>query len=82
MDRGEIMNKYKRQSTLSSYINFNELGDLYSPAQVMDYLKISRWIFNGLISNGEFPPGIRISERIIKWRKKDLDEWIQQKTKT
>jgi predicted DNA-binding transcriptional regulator AlpA len=60
--------------------SIDELGELYSTVQVLKYLHISRWVLNKLVLTGEFPQAIKMSERVSKWRKRDLDAWIRKRS--
>lgn len=57
-----------------------DYSELLSKAEVLHYLHISRWVLDKLVSAGEFPKPIRISERIVKWRKNDVEQWIKDRS--
>lgn len=60
--------------------SIDDLGELLSTVQVLKYLHISRWVLNKLVLSGEFPQPIKMSERVSKWRKRDLDLWIRKRS--
>ena len=60
--------------------SIDELGELYGTADVLSRLDISAWVLKKLVATGDFPAPFLISQRIKKWRKKDLDEWIRKRS--
>lgn len=41
-------------------------------------LGISRTTIWRLVKAGEFPPPLRITSKVIAWRKSDIEEWQEQ----
>ena len=34
------------------------------------------------ISDGEFPPPIKLGKRTVAWREHDIDQWIEQRIRS
>jgi len=49
--------------------------DYMTPAEVCEYLQISRWTLNDMIRRGQFAKEVVISCRVRRWRKDDIDAW-------
>jgi prophage regulatory protein len=50
--------------------------------QVREKVGLGRSAVYRLISEGLFPPGVRIGERAVAWRESDLDAWIATRPPT
>jgi prophage regulatory protein len=47
--------------------------------EVLYRVGISRTQLYRLIARGDFPPPIRLSDRISIWRQHDVDAWLQER---
>lgn len=47
------------------------------PSEIESYIGISKATVYRMVNNGSFPKQRHISERSTGWRRKDLDEFIQ-----
>lgn len=54
-------------------------SNLLTPDEAAAYLRISRATFDRQIKAGDIPPGIKISDRIERWRVATLDDYINRK---
>ena len=43
---------------------------------VMELVSIKKTALYGLISTGRFPPPLKISPRCSRWRRSDIQAWI------
>ena len=55
---------------------------LIRPKQAAAMLGISRKHLYALADHPDFPERIRFSDRVIAWRVRDLDEWINSRPAT
>lgn len=57
----------------------NEELELLTTTEVTELLKIKRGSMNLWIAKGLFPKPIKMGERLIRWKKSDISEWIAKK---
>lgn len=50
-------------------------GALIRIADVCDLLSVSRTTIYGWVSEGNFPPPVRIGERAVRWRVDEIEAW-------
>ena len=43
---------------------------------VMEMVSLRRTMIYGLISKNRFPQPVKLSSRCVRWRRTDLDAWI------
>lgn len=55
--------------------------DLLTREQIRNKLGISKYAMSKLIDTPNFPIPIKISPRIIRWHKGDIDKWISFRNK-
>jgi predicted DNA-binding transcriptional regulator AlpA len=55
------------------------VSDLLKQSEVLARLRISRALFWKLRNQG-FYPAVRISPNVLRWRKADVDRWIEEGT--
>jgi len=53
--------------------------ELLKPDEVAGILKISRNLLSKLRDRGEGPPAVVISARVIRYRRVDVEEWVEEK---
>ena len=56
----------------------NEMTDLLPPEEVLEILKCSRSTLYSLMAKG-FPKPIKLSSRKNRWRRCEIEEWIDQR---
>lgn len=59
-------------------LSIDDLEDTLTTKQVLERLKISRWILRQIVARGEITP-ITVSPRVLTWRKRDINEWLINK---
>ncbi len=52
---------------------------LLTATEVNETLGLGKYMFNKMVRDGTAPKGIRISERIIRWKESEINEWINSK---
>lgn len=53
--------------------------ELLKPEEVAGILKISRNLLSKLRDRGAGPPAVVISPRVIRYRRVDVEEWVEEK---
>jgi predicted DNA-binding transcriptional regulator AlpA len=51
---------------------------LLTAAQVARLLTISRRTFYRLVADGKFPPGLEIAEKVVRWQRSDIREYLRR----
>lgn len=49
---------------------------LFTRREVERYVKLSRSSIYSLMRKGQFPVPIRISAQAVRWKKAEIDEWL------
>ena len=57
-------------------------GILLTIAEVTAELKVGRSFIYKRIKTGEFPKPIHLSPKATRWRRRDIEEWIDQRAET
>lgn len=52
---------------------------LMTPEELIKYLEISDSTYFRMLRTGDLPPRTKITNRISRFRVRDVDEWIQEK---
>lgn len=60
--------------------NYNK-DSLLSPVQIQKIWGVSRPTFEKLAERADFPKALQISDKIRRWYKKDLDLWLEHRTR-
>jgi predicted DNA-binding transcriptional regulator AlpA len=58
-----------------------EAPKLLREAQILELIPVSRATFRRWISSGTFPPGFKVSERIVMWPSEVVHQWISDAQK-
>lgn len=56
-------------------------GRLFRSSEIRELLGISRRTFQRWLSEGRFPPGVRYSERTIRWHEADVVAFLTSPTR-
>ena len=54
-------------------------NSLMTPSQVAAYVGVNRVTIYRMLNKRAFPPPMRISERVVRWRKSELDAWLDSR---
>lgn len=57
-------------------------SELLSPKEACEYLGICRRSLGRYMATGVIPEPLRLSARMLRWRKKDLDRAMEERSKT
>lgn len=52
---------------------------LMTPTELMKYLKLSNATYFRLLKIGDLPPRIMMTSRLYRFRKEDVDAWVEEK---
>ncbi len=54
--------------------------ELIRPKQLAKLLSISIPTLYRMINDGELPPKVKIGKRAVGWRRKQIEEWMDERT--
>ncbi|TWU08845.1 Prophage CP4-57 regulatory protein (AlpA) [Symmachiella macrocystis] len=56
----------------------NNENEFLRMAEVADLMRICRPTLYGWIARGLFPPPLKLGNNVVRYRRSDIDEWIEQ----
>ena len=62
--------------TSESSSNVGNDDTLLTQREVTELLSVTARTIQRWLANGDFPPPIKLSNRIIRWRRDDIDSWL------
>jgi prophage regulatory protein len=54
-----------------------QLGALVRLSEVCKLVSLSRSSIYSRVADGSFPPPVKLSDHCVRWRREDLEAWIQ-----